>query len=113
MKRKEWARLDKALRPVREAVERAATEMVFHAKNSLDDDTPRPPFQSVICNLHEAVAIMATCDDKLSRSAVVELILSEFEARLRLKVERQLHPEGVRELLQSARATLDTALLLQ
>src|SRR5260221_7983652 len=97
----ERRRLDAALRPSRTLVERAATAMVLHAKASTWEAVPRPPFSDVIICLHEAVAILAACDDGLNREDCVGLIISEFEARLRLKVEGKLQPEGVQELLKS------------
>jgi hypothetical protein len=109
----ERRRLDAALRPSRTLVERAAAAMVLHAKASTSDTVPRPPFLEVTICLHEAVAILAACDDKLSRADVVELIIEEFLARLRLKVEGLLQPEGIHELLESTRATLNSALRLQ
>jgi hypothetical protein len=111
-RRREW-RLDKALAPSRACIERAATQMVLFSKASTSDTVPRPPFQSVTINLHEAVAHLVACDDGLPREACVDLVIQEFEARLRLKVEGLLESEDIRELLQSTRETLNTALRLQ
>ena len=93
-RRMERRRLDKVLRSARVCIERAATQMLLHVKDSLDDDTPRPPFSEVLCDLHEAVAITMTADDKLKREACVELIIHEFSERLRLKAERAAHVEA-------------------
>jgi hypothetical protein len=109
----ERRRLDRVLRPSRTLVERAASAMLLHARQSQSDDVPTPPFSSVICDLHQAVAVLVACDDGLARADCVNLIQSEFEARLRLKVEGLLQPEGIHELLESTRATLNSALRLQ
>src|SRR5260221_13859854 len=67
----ERRRLDRVLRPSRTLVERAASAMLLHARQSQSDDVPTPPFSSVICDLHQAVAVLVACDDGLARADCV------------------------------------------
>jgi hypothetical protein len=108
-RRKEFARLDAALRPARVLVCDAVDAMVAHARRAPGDSPPSPP-ASVIAQLHEAISITAACG--LPRSSCAKFIEDEFLIRMCLRAE-DLDLDAVTSLMAHTRASLDTALLQQ
>jgi hypothetical protein len=104
-RKREFARLDRALGPARELVVQAVDAMVAVAKRA--EGLPDVP-PSVIEQLNEAVAITAATG-RLPRSACSKVIQDEFLIRLVLRLE-DLEADGVSELMSHTRASLDVAL---
>jgi hypothetical protein len=106
----EFRRMARAMAPVRSLIERAAREMVEHARQAPDIGTPAPPI-GVIALLIEAIATMAAVSG-LARPKCVEHVRHEFLIRLALRLD-ELDADGVAELMASVSRSLDFTLVLQ